>query len=51
MGVLLRELIDGEKSVLERIRVIFHSQDQVEIPPLKGIDRGLVSREVGLVLK
>ena len=46
---LLRELIDEEKRVLERIRVIFHSQDRVEIPSLKGVDRGLVSREVGLV--
>ena len=44
-----RELNDGEKSVLERIRVIFHSQDQVEIPSLKGVERGLVSREVCLV--
>ena len=45
----VRELSDGEKSVLERIRAIFQSQDQVEIPSLKGFDRGLVSREVSLV--
>ena len=46
---VLRVLNEVEKGVLERIREVFHSREQVEIPSLKGVDKGSVSREVVLV--
>ena len=42
-------LSDEEKLILDRIRCIFMSEEQVPIPTLKGKDNWLIMREVSLI--